>query len=65
MENNIVYFKLNPDDKPAPEQIEEIRRACLRPPVYDEENPPITKERLKDLILVDPATHKSIFPLSE
>lgn len=40
----IVTYILRKDQKPTPEQIEEIREAAKHPVERDEDNPPMTEE---------------------
>ncbi len=52
----LVTYTLKRDQKPTPEQIEEIREAAKRPIVFDEDCPEMTEEQLRQFRRVDPRT---------
>lgn len=48
----IVRKVVRVGDKPTREQVKRIKAAAKRPPVYDEENPPLTEAQLAQMARV-------------
>ena len=52
-----VYYRLDPNGKPTPEQIKMLEEAQKREDVYDPDCPPQTEEELKQFIRVGDKQH--------